>query len=172
MAKINLYCGKTYNITDYATPNRFAIILGSLTAVDVLNTMTEENLSEVRFLTESGAVTGVYKNKLLCSYIDNGDTLEVRISDADLVRYGLIIDENNRIISAVAQRYASADAIIVDKLPDGKYTDYLYVDGEFIYDPLPAPEQPEEDKPTPEERIAELEEKLRAAEILLGLEVD
>ena len=59
---------------------------------------------------------------------------------------------------------------IVDVLPDGDISDYRYEDGEYIYDPLPVPEQPEP-QPTQEERIAQLEEELKAAKILLGLEV-
>ena len=59
---------------------------------------------------------------------------------------------------------------IVDHLPEGNLPDYLYVDGEYVYDPLPVPDPPEP-KPTQEERIAHLEEELKAAKILLGLEV-
>ena len=29
---------------------------------------------------------------------------------------------------------------VVEKLPDGDVSDYLYVDGEYIHDPLPKPE--------------------------------
>lgn len=150
MAKLKLSNGVTYPIVDYATPNSFVILLGSLTASEVLETMTEENLSEIQFLTDSGAVTGVYHNKLLCGYTDNGDTLAVSINDADLCRYGLVLDENNRIIDAPVQRYAPEDAIIVDKLPDGDFHDYLYVNGEYVYDPLPKPEPVE---PEPERSV-------------------
>lgn len=111
-----------------------------MTASEVLETMTEENLSEIQFLTDSGAVTGTYYNKLLCGHTDNGDTLAVNINDADLCRYGLVLDADNRIVDAPVQRYAPVDAIIVDKLPDGDFRDYLYVNGEYVYDPLPKPE--------------------------------
>ena len=106
------------------------IILDDVTEREVLSSLTEENLSEIQFMTDSGAVTGVYRNQLLCGYVDHGDSLEIHINDGDLVRHGLILDENNRILYAVAQRYASEDAVIVDKLPDREYTDYLYIDGE------------------------------------------
>ena len=33
---------------------------------------------------------------------------------------------------------------VVEKLSDGAVSDYLYVDGEYIHDPLPKPEKPEE----------------------------
>lgn len=45
--------------------------------------------------------------------------------------------------------------------------DWKYLDGEFVYDPLPKPDP----EPSAAERIAALEEELRAAKILLGLEV-
>lgn len=158
MAILKLYDSTTHRIADYATPNAFSVRLDSLTADEVLETLTEENLSEIQFITDSGAVTGVYRDKLLRGYADNGNTLAVRIDDADLVRYGLVLDENNRIVFATAQRYAPADAIIVDNLPDGNLHDYLFIDGEYVYDPLPVPE-PSDPQPTQEERIQQLEEQ-------------
>lgn len=140
MSKLKLFNGVTYNLADYATPNSFAILLDAFSAAKVLETLTEENLSEIQFLTDSGAVTGTYHNKLLCGYTDNGDTLAININDADLCRYGLVLDEDNRIIEAPFQRYAPDGAIIVDKLPEGNLPDYLYIDGEYVYDPLPRPE--------------------------------
>lgn len=150
MSKIKFSNGVTYLIEDYATPNSFVILLGHLTVADVLESLKEKNLSEIQFLTDSGEVTGTYHNKLLCGYTDNGDTLAVNINDADLCRYGLVLDEDNRIINAPVQRYAPADTIIVDTLPEGDLPDYLYVDGEYVYDPLPKPEPVE---PTPEPTV-------------------
>ena len=152
MQYLRLYDDTTYPILDYATPGNVDIILDDVTEREVLSSLTEENLSEIQFMTDSGAVTGVYRNQLLCGYVDHGDSLEIHTNDADLVRHGLILDENNRIISAVAQRYAPADAIIVDKLPDGEYIDYLYIDGEYIYDPLPIHDEPDP-QPTQLDRI-------------------
>ena len=150
MSKLKLFNSVTYPISDYATPNSFVILLGSMTSVEVLETLTEENLSKIQFLTDSGAVTGTYRNKLLCGYTENGDTLAVSINDADLCRYGLVLDDNNRIIDAPVKRYAPADAIIVDELPDGDFHEYLYVNGEYVYDPLPKPEPME---PEPERSV-------------------
>lgn len=152
MSKIKLANGKLYTVADYASQNSFVILLGGMSACEVLESLSEENLSEIKFMTESGAVAGVYRNQLLSGYADHGDSLEIHINDSDLVRHGLILDENNRILSAVAQRYAPADAIIVDKLPDGEYTDYLYIDGEYIYDPLPIHDEPDP-QPTQLDRI-------------------
>lgn len=140
MPKILLKNGVTYIITDYAMQNSFTVLLDSLTVTEVLETLTEENLSEIQFMTDSGAVTGVYRNKLLCGYTDHGDALSVRINDTDLVRHGLTLDEDGRIVSAVPQRYAQEGAVIVDKLPDGDVTEYRYVGGEYIHDPLPTVE--------------------------------
>ena len=61
--------------------------------------------------------------------------------------YALNLAENGRILSATYPQYAPADAVIVDALPEGDISDYLYVNGQYVYDPLPEPEQPE---PAPE----------------------
>ena len=51
--------------------------------------------------------------------------------------YALNISNNGRILSATYAKYAPEDAVRVDKLPEGDISEYLYVDGEFIYDPMP-----------------------------------
>ena len=74
--------------------------------------------------------------------------------------YALNIDSaTRRILSATFPEFASEDAVIVDVLPEGDISDYLYLDGEYVYDPLPKPKEPE-DKLSDAERIAELEEAL------------
>lgn len=156
MPKLKLSNGVTYPIADYATPDSVVILLNSLTVAEVLKTLTEENLTGIQFLTDSGAVTGTYHNKLLCGHTDNGSTLAVNINDADLCRYGLVLDEDDRIIDAPVQRYAPTSSIIVDKLPEGDFHDYLYIDGKYVYDPLPEPEQPEP-APSLESRVATVE---------------
>lgn len=62
--------------------------------------------------------------------------------------YALHIAEDGRILSATYPQYAPADAVIVDVLPEGDISDYLYVDGQYVYDPLPEPEQPEAEATT------------------------
>ena len=57
--------------------------------------------------------------------------------------YALNLAEDGRILSATYPKYAPADAVIVDALPEGDISDYLYIDGQYVYDPLPEPEQPE-----------------------------
>ena len=75
------------------------------------------------------------------------------------MRYALNLAEDGRILSATYEKYAQADAVKVDELPEGNVADYLHVDGEYIYDPLPEPELPASNI-SQEERIAELEEAL------------
>ena len=63
--------------------------------------------------------------------------------------YVLNLAEDNRILSASKkQPNRNYDGqVVVDTLPDdtdGKWvTDYYYIDGEYVYDPLPRPEEPE-----------------------------
>lgn len=59
------------------------------------------------------------------------------------MEYALNLAEDGRILSATFTKYATADAVQVDKLPEGNIVDYRYVDGGYIHDPLPEPEQPE-----------------------------
>lgn len=42
---------------------------------------------------------------------------------------------------------------IVDTLPDGNLLDYLYVNGEYVYDPLPEPEPSEPETPAEEPSV-------------------
>lgn len=74
------------------------------------------------------------------------------------MKYALNIDSDGRILSATYPEFAPASAFVVDALPEGDITDYRYVNGEFVYDPLPEPEVPDTG-PTQEERISALEEE-------------
>lgn len=78
------------------------------------------------------------------------------------MKYALNLSEDSRILSVwVVLPNGQYDGMpIVDSLPDGNLTDYLYVDGKYVYDPLPEPE-PEKPVPTEAERIAQLEEENR-----------
>lgn len=84
--------------------------------------------------------------------------------------YALNVNEDGRILSTcIVLPNGKYDGMpLVETLPDGDITDYLYVDGEYIYDPLPEPEQPEP-TPTPEERITALEERNAQLEEALAL---
>lgn len=55
--------------------------------------------------------------------------------------YALNIAENNRILSAcVVLPSTPEDLPRVDALPDGDINDWLFVNNEFVYDPLPKPD--------------------------------
>lgn len=75
------------------------------------------------------------------------------------MKYGLILNDEGRILSVGIYHQGFPDDVEqVDVLPEGDHNSYLYIDGEYIYDP-----QPEEEPvhaPTAEERITELEEAL------------
>lgn len=65
---------------------------------------------------------------------------------------------SHRILSAGIIANSPAGALLVDTLPDGDITDYLFIDGEYFFDPLPDPEQP---APTPSlaSRVETVEDK-------------
>ncbi len=70
----------------------------------------------------------------------------------------LNLSEDNRILSAckVLPKGDYTNMSIVDTLPEGNLPDYQYINGEFIYNPLPK-EEPEEPAPTLEDRVSALE---------------
>ena len=74
------------------------------------------------------------------------------------MKYALNLADDGRILSVTYEKYALADAVLVDELPEGNVADYIFVNGEYVYDPIPVPEV--EKVPTDAERIAELEEAL------------
>ena len=66
------------------------------------------------------------------------------------MKYALNLSEVNRILSATYEQYADENAILVDELPEGNISDYLYINEEYVYSPLAKPELLER-KPTAEE---------------------
>ena len=62
------------------------------------------------------------------------------------MKYALNLAEDGRILSATFPQYAPEDAVIVDVLPEGNIADYLYINNEYIYEPLPVTEV--EEKPS------------------------
>lgn len=77
--------------------------------------------------------------------------------------YALNLSDDGHVLSVTYDRFAPPEQPRVETLPDGDATEYRYADGEYIYDPIPKPEQ--EDKPTQEERITALEDKLASYEV-------
>ena len=64
--------------------------------------------------------------------------------------YSLNLNTDNRILSACVCLDGFEYTNIVDTLPDGDISDYKYIDGEYVYDPLPEPE-PVSVEPTTDE---------------------
>ena len=50
--------------------------------------------------------------------------------------YALNLADDGRILSATYPEFAQKDAAIVETLPDGNISDYLYIDSEYVYDPI------------------------------------
>lgn len=56
------------------------------------------------------------------------------------MKYALNLAEDGRFLSATEPQYAPVNAVIVDSFPEGDCANYRYVNGEWIYDPLPIEE--------------------------------
>jgi hypothetical protein len=67
------------------------------------------------------------------------------------MNYALNLADDGRILSVTFEKYAPKDAVLVEELPEGNVADYLYVEGAFIYDPIPIEEV--EETPTQLDRI-------------------
>ena len=61
--------------------------------------------------------------------------------------YSLNLNADNRILSACICLEGFEYKNVVDTLPDGSISDYKYIGGEYVYDPLPEPE-PQTEEPT------------------------
>ena len=58
--------------------------------------------------------------------------------------FALNIDkETSRVLSATYPQYATDDMPVVETLPEGNISDYLYLDGEFVCEPT-SKEEPEQ----------------------------
>ena len=62
------------------------------------------------------------------------------------MKYALSLATDCHILSVTYEKYATINAVIVESLPDGDVSEYRYVDGIYIYDPIP-----EEDPTSPSE---------------------
>lgn len=60
------------------------------------------------------------------------------------MKYALNLAEDGRILSATYEEYAWEGNVLVDELPEGDISEYLYVNGQYIHDPLPEPEPDEQ----------------------------
>lgn len=57
------------------------------------------------------------------------------------MRYALNIGDDGRVLSVTYEEYGTQEMPVVDSVPDGNASDYLYVDGSYVYDPVPAKEE-------------------------------
>ena len=56
--------------------------------------------------------------------------------------YGITLDKDNRIMAiGIYHQGFPDDMVVVDTIPEGDHMDYLYVAGEYVYDPLPKEEE-------------------------------
>jgi hypothetical protein len=55
--------------------------------------------------------------------------------------YALKLSEDGRIRFATFEKYATDGMALVDKLPDGDISEYVYKNGVYIHAPLPKPEK-------------------------------
>lgn len=57
--------------------------------------------------------------------------------------YALSLDSENRVLSAweVLEGGSYTDMPVVKSLPAGNIADYLYVDEQYVFDPIPEPPQ-------------------------------
>ena len=73
--------------------------------------------------------------------------------------YALNLGEGGRVLSVTWPKYAPSNAPKVETLPEGDTCDYLYVDGEFIYDPLPEEPEPEDPMDALQKKVISLQEQ-------------
>ena len=85
MTKMRLKDQTEFNISPASSVNTIIVQKGELTIDEVKSKMTEDNLSEFEILSESGNVTGVYKDKEVVS-------LNVIEPDDDSIIFNLIIN--------------------------------------------------------------------------------
>lgn len=50
--------------------------------------------------------------------------------------YALNLAGDGRILSVTFSQYAASGMPIVESIPEGDVYDYLYIDGEYIYQPV------------------------------------
>ena len=73
--------------------------------------------------------------------------------------YALSLGDDGRVLSATLPEYAPAGAVQVEALPEGDISDYKYVDGAFVLEPLPTPAQPIDDMTLLQAQVQALSER-------------
>ena len=59
------------------------------------------------------------------------------------MKYALNLIEDGRILSATFEDYATEGMVLVDTLPEGDISDYIYKNGKYTYNPIPKQEKDE-----------------------------
>lgn len=54
----------------------------------------------------------------------------------------LNLGQNGRVLSAALQETVPYGTVVAEKLPEGDITQYRYLEGTFVHDPLPQQDQP------------------------------
>lgn len=67
------------------------------------------------------------------------------------MKYALNLADDGHILSVTFAKYATANAVVVEDLPDGDVSEYRYVGGKIIHDPIV--EENSKDSPTQLDRI-------------------
>ena len=82
-----------------------------------------------------------------------------------MMKYVLCLSEDNRITSAceLLDNGDYKDRPIVDNIPEDDVTKYRYVNGEYIYDPIPEPEPSDPEAPVAPEDDMSVWDALDAA---------
>lgn len=84
--------------------------------------------------------------------------------------FALNLGTDGRILSATEERFAHGSAVIVEELPEGDISDYRYIDGQYVHEPLAKAEYTE--PVTLESRVVTLEtdnaEMKEALEMILS----
>lgn len=66
------------------------------------------------------------------------------------MKYALNLADDGRVLSATFSKHAPADAVKVSDIPNGNISEYRYVDGKFVHDPIAAVEV---EKPSQLDRV-------------------
>ena len=75
-------------------------------------------------------------------------------------------EDGNRILSCTFDEYAPPDQPRVTQIPDDNINDYKYVDGEYVYDPLPQSEPK-----APIDRLGQLEADVMYLSMMTGVDI-
>lgn len=86
---------------------------------------------------------------------NTGEELEV----IDVQLYALNLADDGRVLSVTLDKYGAEGQPRVTEFPQDDVSQYRFIDGEFVYDPLPDPPEPE---PEPQEDYVTYDELAEA----------